>query len=339
MAQAEIEQGFTQLLEASETLQQALGTSFLDSYIETVENILDQQKVRVINGEPNAEIVKKLEAIYHDFQALPLQPEELRKVTQLVLLKGMMNDHVQPNHQLTPDALGFLFVYLIEALQPANEKNLTLLDSAVGAGNLLLTVILNLQLAHYQTQGFGVDIDETLLALAAVDSQLTDVNLELFHQDGLQPLLIDPVDFAISDLPVGYYPHDAKAKEFCVYNESEHTYAHHLLMEQMMKYVKDNGYGIFLVPENLLESNQTESLKKWLEEKVYIQALLKLPTSLFQSKHSRKSILIVQNKGEQSHQAKEVLLASIPSLKDPEAIQGFFAEFTQWKKQNLEITG
>ena len=79
-------------------------------------------------------------------------------------------------------------------------------------GNLLLTVLLNLTNAGYQTEGFGVEIDDTLLAVAASTSDLTQANVQYFHQDGLQDLLVDPVDVAISDLPIGYYPNDQKAK-------------------------------------------------------------------------------------------------------------------------------
>ncbi|HRF77540.1 MAG TPA: PDDEXK nuclease domain-containing protein, partial [Chitinophagales bacterium] len=38
--------------------------------------------------------------------------------------------------------------------------------------------------------------------------------LELFHQDSLEPLFIDPVDTVICDLPVGYYPNDEGAEAF-----------------------------------------------------------------------------------------------------------------------------
>lgn len=89
-----------------------------------------------------------------------------------------------------------------------------------------------------------VDIDDTLLAVAASTSDLTQANVQYFHQDGLQELLIDPVDFAISDLPIGYYPNDEKQRVLTS-TEEGHSYAHHLLLEQSMKYVKPDGFGLF----------------------------------------------------------------------------------------------
>ena len=73
--------------------------------------------------------------------------------------------------------------------------------------------------------------------------------------------VIDPVDLALSDLPIGYYPNDERAKGFAAAAEEGHSYAHHLLMEQAMKYVKPAGFGLFLIPTNILETEQSEFFK------------------------------------------------------------------------------
>ena len=44
--------------------------------------------------------------------------------------------------------------------------------------------------------------------------------------------------------------------------------------------------------------------------------MIQLPDELFKSEQSRKSILLVQNKGADAEQVKEVLLAKLASLKD-----------------------
>ncbi len=126
-------------------------------------------------------------------------------------------------------------------------------------GNLLLTVLLNLETAGYKVSGYGVDIDETLLAVSSVNNAWSQANIQLFHQDGLQDLLLDPVDLALSDLPIGYYPNDERAKVAAAAEEG--IVVHHLLMEQAMKYVKPAGFGLFLIPTNILETEQVNSLK------------------------------------------------------------------------------
>lgn len=335
MSQQAIEKSFTLIDQAVELLQNSLNISFLDSYIENGENIVDDYQIRVMNNQPDSSTVEKLKEIYTELATLELTAEEKRKVSQLVLLKGGQKDQLQPNHQLTPDALGFLFTYLVEELSRDEKKSLTVADLAVGSGNLLATVVLNLAAAGYQVSGLGVDIDDTLLAVAAVNEQWMDAPLKLYHQDSLQHLLVDPVAITIADLPVGYYPNDEQAKEFLVAASEGHTYAHHLLMEQSMRYTKEDGYGLFLVPENFLETEQTENLTNWLTKKVYLQAVLKLPESLFKNESSRKSLILIQNQGPKSQQAKEVLVAALPTLKDVGALQKFFTQFSTWKLANL----
>lgn len=335
MPQNKIETGFQLLKEALDLLQTSLDSSFIDSYIENGENMIDNYQVRVIDGEPKLDTKASIEANYQAFQKLELTADEIRNVSQLLLLQGTLAEGLQPNHQLTPDALGFLFTYLVEELRDKEQQTLSISDLTVGMGNLLLTVMLSLQKANIQGTGFGVDVDDSLLTVAAVNAQWTGAPIQLFHQDSLQHLLLDPVDITISDLPIGFYPNDEQASKFVTGKTGEHTYAHHLLMEQSMVYVKEGGFGIFLVPSDFLETEQASELKKWLQEKVYLQGILQLPVSLFRAKHSQKSIIIVQNHGGNSHQAKEVLLTELPSLKEVQQLQQFFKEFNQWKLKNL----
>ena len=335
LSQTDVEKGFQLLLESIESLQVALDTSFFDAYIENNENLLDGKRVRVVDGVPSKEEVKKIEELYEELSVLSLNQEERRKITQLVLLKGSMKETVQANHQLTPDGIGFLFVYILEQLA-GKEELITLFDPAVGTGNLLYTVMTNLNLANRKTKGFGVDVDDTLLSVAAVNKEWLELPAELHHQDSIDPLLIDPVDFALSDLPIGYYPFDEKVMDYQIAADQGHSYAHHVLMEKAMKHVKEDGFGLFLVPSNLLETEQASFLTNWLKNEVYLQAVLQLPSSLFSQKSLGKSILIVQNKGENSKQAKEVLLAELPSLKETQSVLTFINEFRAWRESNIK---
>ncbi|MBO0474335.1 class I SAM-dependent methyltransferase [Enterococcus ureasiticus] len=330
-----IEKAFGLMEQAIGLLKRSLDTSFLDAYTENGENIIDNYQVRVQDGVPDEQTVQKLKTIYQQLQAIELEPEEIRRLSQLILLKGNKAESLQANHQLTPDSIGFLFVYLIEQLY-SPEESLKVLDIATGMGNLLLTIILNLNLAKYTVQGLGVDIDDTLLSVSATNNEWTKATIQLFHQDGLQDLLVDPVDVAVSDLPIGYYPNDEKAKDFDSAAEEGHSYAHHLLMEQAMKFVKPDGYGLFLIPTNILETEQSSFFKNWLQKNVYLQGMIQLPDELFKSVQSRKSILFVQNKGDHSEQAKEVLVAKLGSLKDPAKVTQFFQQFEAWKSSNLK---
>ncbi|MBO0476514.1 class I SAM-dependent methyltransferase [Vagococcus sp. DIV0080] len=334
LTQTDVEKGFQFFLESVKRLQMALDTTFFDAFIENGENLMENRQVRVIDGVPAKEEVEAIEALYEQLSNLSLNQEDKRKITQLVLLKGSMEEAVQANHQLTPDGIGFLFVYILEQLAK-KDNPLSLLDLSVGTGNLLYTVMSNLNLANITNKGFGVDLDDTLLSVAAVNKEWLDLEVELFHQDSLDSLLIDPVDFTLSDLPIGYYAFDEKVADFKVSAKDEHSYAHHVLMEKAMKHVKEDGFGLFLVPSNLLETPQAPLLTGWIKEEVYLQAVLQLPESLFSQKGLGKSILIVQNRGGESKQVKEVLLAELPSLKDNQSVLNFINEFREWRKSNI----
>lgn len=321
--------------EAVVKLQEELGTSFYDAYIENLENFLDGQQARVIEGVPNQETVAYLNERYQELSQLSLSSEEKRKVEQLLLLQGIRKEPVQANHQLTPDSLGYLFVYMIESLMHS-QKDIRIADLMVGTGNLLATVLANLETPEGGLKGYGVDVDETLLSISAVNQEWLDLDVQLFHQDSLQPLLMDPVDVAIGDLPIGYYPHDERVKEFKVSVAEGHTYAHHLLLEQSMKYVRDSGYGVFLMPTNFLETEQAGQIKTWLMSDVYLQAIVKLPDALFSQKSLSKSIVIFQNHGANAEQAKEIFVADLVSMKDNDIVLNFIKEFKSWREANIK---
>lgn len=332
MSLEEIEKGYEAFYQAVEEQQNAIHGSFYDGYIAHLETVLHDYTLDESHNLYNKEQAERLKAYYHTLSKLKLEPEERRKITQLTLLKGGTIEPLQPNHQLTPDSIGFLMIYLMEAL--TDRKEIRLLDPAVGAGNLLSTALVNLPMANIQATGIGVDIDDTLLQIAALDADWEGLPIHFFHQDGIQPLYIEPVDMVISDLPIGYYPLDDQAQGFKSAAKEGHSYAHHLLMEASMRYLKDDGYALFLVPDNLLTSEQAPELKNWLNDSVYIQAMLRLPASLFKNEHGQKNIMILQNRTEKTKQA-EVLVAELPSLSHPQDIQRFVAEFSQWKAQNL----
>lgn len=334
MSTENLEQAFLLMDEAVMCLRTALDVSYYDAYIENGENILDHYQINVSDNVPDAQTVQKLKSIYQQLAVYDLQPTDIRKLTQWLLLKGNKEEPLQANHQLTPDSLGFLFVYLIEQLYK-KTRTLSVLDIATGMSNLLLTVLVQLDQAGYKTKGTGIDIDDMLLSISAVSASLVGNELALYHQDGLQDSLLEPVDVALSDLPVGYYPNDERAKHFVTAAEKGHSYAHHLLMEQAMKYVKADGYGLFLVPSNFLASEQSASLKQWFTKHVRLQAIIQLPDDLFSSENSQKSIVILRNQDAQSSTAQEVFVAKLSSLKAQQGLTHFMKQFEDWNASNL----
>ncbi|WP_374939759.1 class I SAM-dependent methyltransferase [Bacillus sp. MCCB 382] len=313
--------------ETATLLQEELACSYLEAVAETGENLFQGD---VLQEEVNELTKKRLNKKYDEVNLSQLENENIRKAFQFAILKGM-KENVQPNHQMTPDSLGLFISYLVNKFT-ADMNKLTVLDPAIGTGNLLTTV-LN-QMPGKETESIGVEIDEVLIKLAYVGADLQKHPLQLFNQDSLEPLFIDPVDLVLCDLPIGYYPNDLRAQDYELKAEEGHSYAHHLFIEQSLRHTKDGGYLFFIVPNGLFESPHSAQLQGYLKEKADIQGFLQLPLSLFKNKNSAKSILILQKKKTGIKPPKEVLLAQLPSLSNQRALQDILSKIDQWLVQN-----
>lgn len=302
--------------------------SFIDGY---TEEVAKEHNVTYLDG-----VLETLNR-WLDDEISPVgeapSKEEIRKAIQLAILKGM-RQNTQPNHQMTPDSLGLLVGYFVEQFYEKEFKStkpITILDPAIGTGNLLLTVM---NLVGNKIEGIGVEIDELLIQLAAASAELEKQPITLYHQDALENLVIAPVDAVVCDLPVGYYPNDEVAKKYEVKASEGMTYAHHLFIEQSLTYVKEGGYLFFLVPDHIFESEQATLLNKLITQKAWIQAVVQLPEELFSNKVHAKSLFILQKKSATGKAVKEVLLAKVPNMKNIKALELFFAKVQNWKKEH-----
>ena len=185
MALAKVEEKFQLLNEAIELLQENVECSALDALIETFENLLDNGRVHVEDGAPDEATVAKLKDLYQKIDLASLSKEERRSVLQLCLLQAYKREKVQANHQMTPDTIGFLLAYLIEKVGKYTA-GLKLLDLTVGTGNLLSAILSTLKKSGWkELDVYGVDNDDTMLALANISAELMQSKTQLVHQDVL----------------------------------------------------------------------------------------------------------------------------------------------------------
>jgi len=304
-----MEQIFTFIDEHAKKIQTTEDLTYIEGVLETTEMWLDG------DIEPKIENVQK---------------EDIRKAIQLSILKGM-KQHVQAHHQMTPDSLGLLVGYFVDALTK-DKQHLTLLDPAVGTGNLLFTVLNFLQ---GKATSSAVEIDDMLIRLAASTGDLLQQPVTLYRQDALQSLLIDPVDVVISDLPVGHYPDDKIASGYELQAKEGMSFSHHLMIEQSIRHTVDGGYLVLLVPQGIFESQQAKELHAYFSNHAWIQAVIQLPVNLFKNEAHAKSILILQKKSIELKQPKQVLLAKVPNMSNKEAMSLFFAKVNMWRQENM----
>nr|WP_206700571.1 class I SAM-dependent methyltransferase [Cytobacillus firmus] len=307
-------------------MQDELHCTYLEALAETGENLFHES---ILQDELSELTVKRLRKSYESIDLSGCTKEEIRKSFQLAILKGM-KENVQPNHQMTPDAVGMLMGYLVEKF--IQEKSFRLLDPAVGTGNLLTTVM------NHQSgkviEATGIEIDDLLIKLAYINANLQEHPIQFFNQDSLEPLFIESADAVVSDLPVGYYPNDVRSAEYKLKADEGHSYSHHLFIEQSMSHVKAGGYLFFIIPNGIFESDQAPKLHEFIKENAYIQGLIQLPLTMFKNEKAAKSIFILQKKGEGVTPPKQALLVNLPSLSKTAEAEKILKKIDVWFKES-----
>lgn len=305
-------------------LRKELDVTYLEALVETGDNLFEGA---ILQEELSESAIERLNREYSTFNEETYKGEEIRKAFQLAILKGM-KEGVQANHEMTPDAVGMFMSYLFHKfMQGQNE--IAVLDPAIGTGNLMTTVF-NSAKEGLAMSGFGVEVDEVLIKLALVNANLQKHAIEFFHQDGLAPLYIDPVDAVISDLPIGYYPNEIGASEYKLKADEGMSYAHHLFIEQSVKHTKEGGYLFFLVPNFIFESDQAPKLHAFIKETCFIQGLLQLPVSMFKNEKNAKSIVVLQKKGPSVTMPKQALLVELPKFSNMKAMEDIMDQLNTW---------
>lgn len=310
-----IEKAYGYLLENTQTIQNDLQTNFYDALVE--------QNAIYLDGQTELTLVKGNNQRLKD---LNLNKEEWRRSFQYLLMKAAQTEPLQANHQFTPDGIGFLLVFLVDQL--ASSDKVDVLEMGSGTGNLAQTLMNNCQRS---LDYLGLEIDDLLIDLAASMAEVMKADVNFAQGDAVRPQVLKESDVIISDLPVGYYPDDAIASRYQVASPQGHTYAHHLLIEQSLKYLKPGGVAIFLAPNDLLTSEQSPLLKKWMQDHAQILAMVTLPENLFRSANLAKTIFVLRK---QEEAVIQPFVYPLTDLQNQEDVMKFRESFQNWNKES-----
>ena len=310
-----IEKAYGYLLENTQTIQNDLQTNFYDALVE--------QNAIYLDGQTELTLVKGNNQRLKD---LNLNKEEWRRSFQYLLMKAAQTEPLQANHQFTPDVIGFLLVFLVDQL--ASSDKVDVLEMGSGTGNLAQTLMNNCQRS---LDYLGLEIDDLLIDLAASMAEVMKADVNFAQGDAVRPQVLKESDVIISDLPVGYYPDDAIASRYQVASPQGHTYAHHLLIEQSLKYLKPGGVAIFLAPNDLLTSEQSPLLKKWMQDHAQVLAMVTLPENLFRSANLAKTIFVLRK---QEEAVIQPFVYPLTDLQDQEDVMKFRESFQNWNKES-----
>lgn len=310
-----IEQAYSLLLENVQELQNTLLTNFYDALVE--------QNGVYLDGNTELAIVKKNN---ETLKSLKLDKEEWRRAYQFLLMKAAQTEPLQANHQFTPDSIGFILTFLIDQL--SNKEHINVLEIGSGMGNLAETILNN---TNKNVDYLGLELDDLLIDISASIADVMDAKVSFVQGDAVRPQVLKESDVIISDLPVGFYPDDNIATRYEVASRQEHTYAHHLLMEQSLKYLKSDGHAIFLAPNDLLTSTQSDLLKNWLQKHAQIVAMIALPESLFGNAAYAKTIFVLKKQDEQTVQPFVYALSDLQNQAD---LLTFSEKFQNWSQES-----
>ena len=310
-----IEKAYGYLLENTQTIQNDLQTNFYDALVE--------QNAIYLDGQTELTLVKENNQRLKD---LNLNKEEWRRSFQYLLMKAAQTEPLQANHQFTPDGIGFLLVFLVDQL--ASSDQVDVLEMGSGTGNLAQTLMNNCQRS---LDYLGLEIDDLLIDLAASMAEVMKADVNFAQGDAVRPQVLKESDVIISDLPVGYYPDDAIASRYQVASPQGHTYAHHLLIEQSLKYLKPGGVAIFLAPNDLLTSEQSPLLKQWMQDHAQVLAMVTLPENLFRSANLAKTIFVLRK---QEEAVIQPFVYPLTDLQNQEDVMKFRESFQNWNKES-----
>ncbi|GAA3724219.1 class I SAM-dependent methyltransferase [Salinicoccus jeotgali] len=279
---------------------------------------LIQETDRLIEKD---EALSRLEALSEALLTVEAEGsmDEKRKAFQFAYLQQAQKEPVQPNHQMTPDSLGYLISHLIQLF---NDDSIRLLDAGSGTGHLSMTMKERMP----EIELNGIEVDPVLAQLNANLCEFLKVPMNIYPQDIIEPSRAGEVDAAVGDLPVGHYP--LKVEGFTTAFEEGRSYAHLLMLESAMAYVKDDGIGAFIVPSDMLE-NDNETIKKYLSEEATLLMFLHLPKTIFKTEKQRKSIMVIKKKFSPLKN-NEVLIGEVPDFKNATQFKNFLQQTESW---------
>ena len=318
-----IEQLFDVIDETSMILTAELKIAYLHAVCQSCNNIMAQS----IEQSLPQDVIETLNGHYESIETLAFSQEEVRKALQLAILKGLKSERLT-NEVMTPDSIAMMVSYLISKFM-GDETSFKLADLTVGTANLL-TAVLN-QLEQQPELVYGVDLETDLLQVAHVLADMQEHEVQFYQQDSIRPLLIDPVDVIIGDLPV--YTVEAIANELKL-GTAGCAYAPYLMVENHLNYLVAGGYAIYVIPNDFFNQTHAKDLHAMLHREAYIQALLQLPMTMFKDQSQGKSILVLQKKGEQVNPVKEALLTQLPSFNDVNKLAVSLQKIEAWIKLN-----
>ena len=246
-------------------------TDYLEAFIKVAEDLTDEFD----EGKLSDKAIDKLNQIYHKIEEDSFLNEEVRLACELIIMKGLKQRNIILDF-ITPDVINYLYTYIIRAIlsytKYKDKKELVIMDTVLGTGNLLQTIINNVD--GVSIKGIGIDHDELLVHTAKALSELVGNELVINYQDARNE------NYEYADIVIGDF---GEVKDVAS-----------IIIKRSIN-LPDEGYFVYLVNNDFF-ANCTEEEKNQIRKEMTFIGLIVLPEKFTSSSHIGKSIIVGKKK-------------------------------------------
>ncbi|MDY4146079.1 MAG: hypothetical protein SOY54_07665 [Bacilli bacterium] len=226
----------------------------------------------LINGLNDSKLsnkaIKKLNSLIDKIEKEEFLNEEVRLASELVFIKGFKNKNMSLDF-LTPDAINYIFSFVCNTIISHNYQNkkVTIMDTVLGAGNLLQTIMNN---AKTEVCGIGIEKDELLARLAKSLSEIIDNDIIVNLNDAKN------ANNSLAEIIVGDF------------GESKEIYD---IILKRLDNLQEKGYFVYLINNDFF-INVPKNFREDLVSRSTLLGLIVLPQKFVSKGHIGKSIII-----------------------------------------------
>lgn len=260
------------------------------SFTDALINGLDDSKL-------SEDAILKLEQIIAKIEREEFLNEEVRLASELLFIKGFKARNMNLDF-LTPDAINYIFSFVCNSIiynQYKDKNEIVIMDTVIGTGNLLQTIINN---AKVHIKGIGIEKEETFALLAKSLAELMDNELIINYNDAKNKIN------ATTDIVVGDF------------GESKEVYD---IILSRLENIVDKGYFVYLINNDFFV-NVPQNFKEKLTKESTLMGLIVLPQKFISKGHIGKSILIGKKEVMKDYQMSVVNIDSDLSEKNMETV-------------------
>lgn len=272
--------------------------SYLKGIVKTCENIHANSA-----DFSDEEINEELEELLNSIKDIDFKKEEVRKAIQYAILKGLKHEKIS-NQMITPESIGVLMSYFIQKLY--DKKTYRIYDPLLGTGNLLVTIAnqidKDVELIGVDNFGVSYELAKSLFGMLGYGDKV-------YFQDTLTSNNIN-ADVIISDF--------SAVQQDQIYK----------IIDHQLNNIKSDSYFIFMVDNTFFKALNVKEFIEEISENWYLFGMIVLPNEVF--KNQEKSMVILQNKGENFIKPDSFLMAEIPSFTDKDGLNKVIVQLNNW---------